>query len=282
MTKASLIWLYGDRSDASVLCIPGVLQHGNSQFEPIWPVLGRAGSVFGIDYGDERFDPDGVQALVREFVREEDSRGKRVTVFAASLGGMQIPWAISGFDDELVQYYVRWLISDAPFGIRSMAYVPECAAEIVAPLLRVKPPLWLNRVVGRQLMDAMVVPPKPENIYVPDGVQDPEQYRLELAEKGRQDLLGHSVTMMLSQLAWMAGVGSSRMPFGALSGLDVRYIECTGGVTGPNETVRQPYARRIWQQYVPGLKVDSVPTMHCGFLEQPLEWERVLMRHLPI
>ena len=70
------------------------------------------------------------------------------------------------------------------------------------------------------------------------------------------------------------------MPFAALDGVDATYICCSGGVSGPNETVKQPLAMEAWAKNISGLKVDVVQSMHCGFLEQKLVWQEAFARHL--
>ena len=81
---------------------------------------------------------------------------------------------------------------------------------------------------------------------------------------------GFTAPIWWGDLAWMA---TFRLNAANLTGFGggVHYIVCTLG----NVTVKQPLASDAWRRACPDMNVLAAAMTHCGWLQQPIEAERV-------
>ena len=250
-----------------VLYIPGILSPGpegllgvDDQVEgSLQALLQRYGHLNVLSYSDERSDNDEACA---EFVRELRFmlwQYRRVTVVAASKGAMIVHNAMARFGAN-DRARMKLVLIDPPSGSKSLGLGGNIGAPI-AWLLRTLLPIGHG-----MLLRWLPAPYGPPNA---SETQDGLNFKA-VKRTAMQRYKGFTAPIWWGDLAWMA---TFRLKAANLTGFGggVHYIVCTLG----NVTVKQPLAVDAWRRACPDLNVVAAAMPHCGWLQQPIEAERV-------
>lgn len=264
---AAVSYLRPVEPDCSIttIVLPGILERPDEQFAPILSAL--PGAVLAVEPNPRRFDVDAVVYATVQQIEIARQVGHRVNLLGASIGGMLLAFVVDAYRkkhrDENDLSWLHVVLIDAPSGAETMSELPSWARQLVGSRLFA---LTMSGSFGDWVVARMVKSPRPEEIEATSRKE-----RADIIEQARQNLSGHSGSLWQQQLAWMVGVGISSGTFAledaalALAGVRTTYLAC---VHPGNVTVDQPTASQLWQIMVPGMTVDRVAAVHCGFLQQ--------------
>lgn len=277
--------------DVNTVWFPGILARTKDQLVPIERTLGRYGALTGIDYSGQVLKLSEVVPQVAHLIRYQLQAGKTVIVDGASMGGMVAIEAIKYLRNDLKVSDLsglKMLPIDMPDGVSSFSQVPDRILNFkhfenwVAPIFKiVYPGPLFNATVGRLVMHMMRVPPKEENIVVPDAATrkrlagrevSEAEYREAVKTGAMVGLSGHLFSMWWSQLAVMVLLGKRGLAYDALEGIESLYVACVPEGAN-NETIVQPATLLRVQAGVPDMPLLKVNSQHCGFLESYPQWE---------
>lgn len=246
------------------ILVPGILARSDEQFQSLVPTFKEMGSVTFLDYQGRGYDLNRATQQLMAAVKYYLKSG-RVTIVGASLGGYATFNVLKAFqgDDR-----VSGQMIDTPYGVETLTAMPNRLSWI----FKIFPSAPLPEFLGNRLLMMMRVPPKNENIVVPEGV-NAEEYQKLIIEQAMTNLSGHSFVRYWEQLAMM--VKMRPQPIG--ESLNMTYVMCNGE---GNDVVVQPMAASRWSRVIPNLQISAVHGVHCGFLEQAPFWAQ-LFKGLP-
>ncbi len=258
---------------AHFVAVPGILARVQEQVNPLLPALGEHSMVVsGFNYTGTRFTPEPMVEELVTLVHRNISIDQPTILFGSSLGGMVIALALTElrrtYSVETLNGVVRTIIVDAPSGPRDLIlapFLPGVVNPFVGRLIRrFTPNADANHGYGKRLLSTFRVPPKDEEIEIPNAESMDEQSLKEahkaIKQTAIEGLSGHLFTVWYDQLRWML---NNTLDLSALDGLNVIYLRCVKG----NMTVRQPQASKAWE---PSVKfTQGVDMPHCAYLQAP-------------
>ena len=268
--------LYRKNEKVRTLCLPGILQRGDEQFNPLVSFL--PGLVMGMVSNGSPYDHDAFINAVMEFIEQAIANKEEVNLVGASMGGMQIPFIVQEWRTRNPGQAPTWLrkavLIDAPTGPETMNELPMWAV----PILASRPVgALMSTALGDWIVARMTVPPKTSEITEPSDFdafllgfrgEGFHEWVAFVQEKATAGLSGYTGAQWWAWLRWMITVGKDGSYVGAcksLSGVETWYVECTHP---GNVTVTQPGACLWHGMFIKGLWSFEVNAVHCGFLQQ--------------
>lgn len=257
------------RPDRMILFLPGLLNRGEELVAPIKETLLTFGSVHPFSYAGKKWNPEQIADHLAVWVRLYLGEKKTVVLFGVSLGAILATMVAKRLTEE-ERRSIEIVAVCAPFDARSMLPMPKQARWVFTKgVFKV-----VNGPVGNFILGKMGIPPKRENIEIPEGITEVEEYQDVVIAKARKGLSGHFWSIWGSQLGWLA---SSRPDLSGIDGSRVLYFSC---LSEKNDTIKQPYSSSRWAFYLLGLRVIEVETAHAAFLEAASTWNKALRKHL--
>lgn len=241
----------------------GVLTRG---YEHFWPVRrSLPGLMITVAASGRKFNVDYMVCRAAKEMVFSYAFGKDLVIVGASMGGQIVPFVVEYLRGmlrgNLDGSRVRVVLVDPACGLASIAdpmahrYLSHPA--LAAPLSGIVGLLGVNVPVSDNML------PQADEISAPDK----EQVR----ELAKEHLSGHKLSLLMRQTRWMIESernGSLDRAVQSLAGLEVSYIKSSVG----DSPIVQPHSVDWWSERVPQMNVIDVDGTHCGFLQNPDEF----------
>lgn len=243
-----------------IVYLPGILADGHQSSRPMVATWLQYGDVLSVSYTGQRFDADEVVEQIVGYITTDTHAS--YTLIGSSMGGLLAVDVIDGLraaDESDKVRSTDLIIVDAPSGSRDMLG----GGNVVAPVLRLLPAGRLANWLLTPLMQAMLAPPKHEDM-------QPGLDSQVVVEQAVAMMRQFPYSVWRDQLAYMA---SHRPPqaadFASISQVD--YLQCDLR----NVTVSQPQAAQTWQAAASWMTVWQVDSPHTAYSELPDLWNQV-------
>ncbi len=254
-SRTTLSRTLGENKNTLILALPGILASENS-FDPILGTLQKYGDVRTVGYHGEKFDLRKTVRILASELKNEATVYEHLIFFGVSKGGL----LALDVQQELRRTKREWRLVDfVPVDSPSGAADMLGGGNIAAVSLRAFPTGKGFNYPGGKLLNAMLVPPRDENI-------EPQLDNAQVKKRALLAMSSFPFSIYRDQLAYMAA--RPRLTAEMFDGFNrVAYIRCDRN----NETVAQPQASLKFVA-AGGDKVEVIAAdlTHAGFAERPV------------